>query len=70
VFKNFIRAKVSTHGLMVAFTMFAFAAHRFFSDPNAAEWLRRHWVLKDLFETAGATLIAFGIYQQPSKSSE
>jgi hypothetical protein len=64
---NFFRAKLSTHSLMVAAAVLAFAAHQFFSDPQAAAWLRAHWVARDLYETAGATLIAFGIYKSPTK---
>ena len=67
MFTNFIRARVSTHTLTVALCMLAFMAHRFFSDPNADAWLRSHWIIKDLFESAGATLVAFGIYSQPTK---
>lgn len=67
MFTNFIRAKMSTHGLMVAIAVLAFAAHQFFSDPQAAAWLRSHWVARDLYETAGATLIAFGIYTSPTR---
>jgi hypothetical protein len=62
---NFIRAKVSTHSLVVAVAVFAFMAHRFMSDPNAAAWLASHWIVKDVYETITATLIAYGIYKQP-----
>lgn len=68
VLTNFIRAKVSTHSLTIAIAVVAFAAHHFFSDPRADEWLRAHWLVKNLYETAAATLIAFGIYKQPAKS--
>jgi hypothetical protein len=66
---NFIRAKVSTHSLLVALAVMSFAAHHFFSDPQAAAWLRAHWVLRNTGETIGATLLAFGIYKTPAKPS-
>lgn len=64
---NFIRAKLSTHSLLIVLGVLAFAAHRFFSDPQAAEWLRAHWAVKDAFETISATLVAYGLYQSPTK---
>lgn len=64
---NVLRAKLSTHTLTVAIGVFAFAAHRFFSDPHAEAWLQSHWIIKNLFETTGATLVAYGIYKQPTK---
>jgi hypothetical protein len=63
---NFIRAKLSTHTLLFVVGVMAFAAHRFFSDPRADAWLQAHWVIKDLYETAGATLLAYGIYKSPT----
>jgi hypothetical protein len=64
---NFCRAKLSTHGLMVAITVVAFATNHFFSDPQAAAWLRDHWAIKDLLGTAGATLALLGLYRNPTK---
>lgn len=66
---NLIRAKLSTHGLLIALGVLAFAAHKFFSDPNADAWLRAHWVAKDLYETAGACLLAYGVYKSPTERS-
>jgi hypothetical protein len=67
---NVIHAKVSTHSVTMAVCGFAFAAHHFFSDPQAAAWLCAHWVMKDLYETVGTTLIAFGIYKQPTPPAD
>lgn len=64
---NFCRAKISTHGLMLAITVGAFATNHFFSDEQAAAWLRGHWALKDLLGTAGATLALLGLYRTPTK---
>lgn len=64
---NLIRAKLSTHTLLLVIGVLAFAAHRFFSDPHADAWLRSHWVIKDLYETIGAVLVAYGLYSQPTK---
>ena len=61
-----VRAKLSTHTLLIVVGVLCFTAHRFFSDPNAQAWLASHWVIKDLYETATATLIAYGIYKQPT----
>jgi hypothetical protein len=66
MFTNVFRAKISTHALLVAIGVLAFMAHQFFSDPNAAAWISRHWIAKDLYETIGATLIAFGVYRNPT----
>lgn len=67
MFTNIVRAKISTHTLLVVLGALAFAAHRFFADPNAAAWLNAHWALKDLGETAGAVLVAYGVYASPTK---
>lgn len=64
---NFIRAKLSTHTLMVVIAVGAFATNHFFGDPQAAAWLRAHWALKDLLGTAGATLAVLGLYRTPTK---
>lgn len=66
---NLIRAKLSTHSLLIILGVLAFAAHRFFSDPNADAWLRSHWAVKDLYETIGAVLVAYGLYKQPTQPS-
>jgi hypothetical protein len=63
---NLVRAKMSTHALTVAVAVMATAAHQFFSDPHAATWLQSHWVLRNLYETVGATLVTFGIYRSPT----
>jgi len=63
---NFIRAKVSTHTVMLAVCVFAFSAQHFFSDPEAAAWLHAHWIWRDLYETAGSALLAFGVYKSPA----
>jgi hypothetical protein len=63
---NLFRAKPSTHALMVAVGVLAFFAHQFFSEPSAAAWISQHWIVRDLYESVGATLIAFGIYKQPT----
>jgi len=70
MFKNLLGAKISTHTLTIAIGAIAFAAHHFFSDPQADAWLRSHWMIKNTFESVGATLIAYGIYAQPSKPAE
>ena len=62
---NLIRAKLSTHSLSIVIGVLCFMTHRFLSDPNAAAWLAAHWVIKDLYETTMATLIAYGIYKSP-----
>jgi hypothetical protein len=64
---NFIRAKATTHGLMVAIAVIFFAAHRFFSDPQAGAWLAGHWALRDLGETIEATMLVYGVYSPPTK---
>jgi hypothetical protein len=64
---NLIRAKISTHTLTVAVAILFFAAHRFFADPQAAEWLRAHWAVRDAGETIAAVLMLLGIYNQPIK---
>jgi hypothetical protein len=62
---NVIKAKFSTHRLVIVVGVLGFAAHKFFSDPQVAEWLRSHWVARDLYETA--TLLAYGIHPNPIK---
>lgn len=64
--KNFIRAKVSTHSLLVFLGVLVYAMHRFFADPHAAAWLQSHWVAKDGMETLEACVIAFGFYKSPT----
>lgn len=64
---NFLRATISTHALMVAIAVIFFAAHRFFSDPQAAAWIANHWALRDLGETIEATLLVYGVYQTPTR---
>jgi hypothetical protein len=66
MFTNLIRAKMSTHTVMVAISVLMFAANHFFSNPQADAWLASHWVLKDLGETVGAVLMVYGIYKQPT----
>jgi hypothetical protein len=64
---NVIKAKFNTHRLVIVVGVLVFAAHKFFSDSQVAEWLRSHWVARDLYETEAATLLAYGIHHNPIK---
>jgi hypothetical protein len=67
---NIARAKMSTHALTVVIAVMATAAHQFFNDPHAATWLQSHWVIRNLYETVGATLVTFGIYRSPTPAQD